>query len=323
MEKVINPLKKRRKLNSLIPSVLSWRLLAISPTYEPVNNTECSFIPEIGNVLEQISVETLKKTDEEKSKAEKLRVFTAIPVLSIALAEFLIFSGRMEPAIWIHIGILISLTLSNIFIKDSEIHKIHQSLILLPVLRLINLSMPGYYDKTLYSLILIYGILIIPVSIALTNQELTRTQLGMTFNRIWLYIPFSILLGLLLGGGEYIIIRTNSLVSNLSTLNFLKLSIVMIFFVGLVEEIIFRSILQNRLQMALGNLSGLIITSILFGLMHTGYGSIGEVLYASLVGIFVGYLFYKTRSLPLVTMVHGFINVFVFGIIPIILLKYI
>ena len=280
---------------------------------------ECPFIPEIGDVLEQISVETLEKTDKEKSKAKKIRIFTAIPILFIALAEFLIFSGRVGTAIWIHIGILISLTLSSIFIKDSEIHKIHQSLILLSVLRLINLSMPGYYEKTLYSFILIYGILAIPVSIALTNQELTRTQLGMTFKKIWLYSPLSILLGLLLGGGEYLIIRTNSLISDFSTFNLLMLSIVMIFFVGLVEEIIFRSILQNRLQIALGNRSGLIITSILFGLMHTGYGSIGEVLYASFVGIFVGYLFYKTHSLPLVTMIHGFINVFVFGIIPLLI----
>ncbi len=259
---------------------------------------ECSFIPETGSILDQISVETLEKIDEEKSKAKKLRICTTIPVLFIALAEFLIFSGRMETGIWIHIGLLISLTLSSIFIKDSEIHKMHQSLILLPVLRLINLSMPAYYEKTLYSFILLYGILAIPVSIALTNQGLTRTQLGMTFKKIWLYSPLSILLGLLLGGGEYLIIRTNSLISDLSTFNLLMLSIVMIFFVGLVEEIIFRSILQNRLQIALGNRSGLVITSILFGLMHTGYGSRGEVLYASFVGIFIGYLFYKTRSLP-------------------------
>jgi uncharacterized protein len=56
--------------------------------------------------------------------------------------------------------------------------------------------------------------------------------------------------------------------------------------------------------------------------MHTGYGSMDEVLYASFVGIFVGYLFYKTHSLPLVVMIHGFINVFVFGIIPLLLYKY-
>jgi membrane protease YdiL (CAAX protease family) len=319
VQNIINSLKKRKKLNSLITSVLIRGLLAIPPTDEPVSNMECSFIPETGGVLEQISVETLEKTDEEKSKTKKLRIFTAIPILFIALAEFLIISGRIQTAIWIHIGLLISLTLSSIFIKDSEIHKMHQSLILLPVLRLINLSMPAYYEKTLYSFILPYGILAIPVSIALTNQGLTRTQLGMTFKKIWLYSPLSILLGLLLGGGEYLIIRTNSLILDLSTFNLLMLSIVMIFFVGLVEEVIFRSILQNRLQIALGNLSGLVITSILFGLMHTGYGGRSEVLYASFVGIFVGYLFYKTRSLPLVMMIHGFINVFVFGIIPLLL----
>ena len=127
------------------------------------------------------------------------------------------------------------------------------------------------------------------------------------------------MLGLLLAEGEYLIIRTNYLIPDLSIFNLLMLSIVMIFFVGLVEEIIFRSILQNRLQMVFGNWTGLIFTSILFGLMHSGYGNIYEVLYASFVGLFIGYLFYRTRSLPLVAMIHGFINVFLFGIIPLLL----
>ncbi len=92
----------------------------------------------------------------------------------------------------------------------------------------------------------------------------------------------------------------------------------MVFLVGLVEEIIFRSILQNRLEMFLGSRGGgLLVTSVLFGLMHSGYGSMVEIFYAFLVGFIIGYMFYKTRSLPLVTMVHGFINVFLFGgVIP-------
>ena len=316
MQKVINYLKRRKKKGSLITSFLIWCLLAIFHKDEPVSKMGCSFIPEIDSALEQKSVETLKKTDEEKSNVNKLRIFTVIPVLFIFFAEFLVFSGIMETAILIHIGILISLTISNIFINDSEIHKIHQSLILISVLRLINLSIPGYYEKTLYSFVFIYGILAIPVCIALNNQELTRWQLGLTLKGIWLYAPLSIVLGFFLAGGEYLIIRTDSLISNLSTLNLLMLSIVMILFVSFIEELIFRSILQNRLQITLGSWSGLILTSILFGLMHTRYGSIGGVLYASLIGIFLGYLFYKTRSLPLVTMIHGFINVFAFGIIP-------
>jgi len=60
----------------------------------------------------------------------------------------------------------------------------------------------------------------------------------------------------------------------------------MVFFVSLVEEIIFRSILQNRLEIVLGSRKALIITSILFGLMHSGYGNIYEIFYISLVGAF-------------------------------------
>ena len=38
----------------------------------------------------------------------------------------------MGTAVWVHIGILIALSLSNIFVKDPEIQKIHQALMLLP-----------------------------------------------------------------------------------------------------------------------------------------------------------------------------------------------
>jgi uncharacterized protein len=73
------------------------------------------------------------------------------------------------------------------------------------------------------------------------------------------------------------------------------------------------------MEILFGNWKGLIITSVLFGLMHSGYGNINEVLYTSFVGIVIGYLFYRTRSLPLVTLIHGFINFFVFGIFPLLL----
>ena len=270
-------------------------------------------------VKESLKMEISNNFREKPVEIKNIWYYIGIPAAAFAFAEILIFWGMKIEALGMHAVILLGLSFSMMFVKNTEIQKTYLALILLPILRLVNLSMPIYYEKTLYSFIFTYGILAIPVSIAATNQEFTRTQLGMTFKKIWFYAPISILLGLLLGGGEYLIIKTNYLISDLSTFNLLMLSIVMIFFVGLVEEIIFRSILQNRLQIALGNRSGLIITSILFGLMHTGYGSVGEVLYASVVGIFVGYLFYKTRSLPLVAMIHGFINVFVFGIIPLIL----
>jgi len=277
--------------------------------------------------FESLNIETMETPEGVKLQpSENLRrempeiknkwLYLAIPAIAIAFAELMIYSGNIIQAMAIDALILLGLSFSTMFVKNEEIQKTYQALILLPILRLVDLSMPVFYDVKLYNLIFIYGLLVIPVSIAATNQEFTRTQLGITFKKIWIYIPLSIVLGLLIGAGEYLIAGKHLLIGDLSVFSLLMLSIIMIFFVGLVEETIYRSILQNRLETAFGNRKGLIITSILFGLMHSGYGNINEIVYTFLIGIFIGYLFYRTRSLPLVALTHGFINVFFFGIIP-------
>lgn len=259
--------------------------------------------------------ENPQKVPEIKNKW----VYLIIPALAIAFAEMMIFSGRVMDAIEIHAVILIGLSLSTMFVKDREIQKVYLALVLLPILRLVNLSMPVFYETTLYSFIFIYGLLIIPVIMAATYQEFAPERLGLNFKKLWIYIPFSIMIGYLLGAGEYLIIKTNNLIPDLSIFNLLMLGIIMVLFVGFVEEMIFRAILQNRLEITFGTLKGLMITSVLFGLMHSGYGSISEILYTTFVGVVIGFLFYRTRSLPLVMMIHGFINFFVFGIFPILL----
>ncbi|WP_156151220.1 CPBP family intramembrane glutamic endopeptidase [Methanosarcina sp. WWM596] len=247
---------------------------------------------------------------------KNIGLYLIIPILAIAFAEFMIYSGRVLEAMEVHAVILLGLSLSMLYIKNEEIQKTYQALILLPILRLVNLSMPAFYEETLYSFVFIYGLLTIPVTIALTHQGFSRERLGITFKRIGFYIPLSIIMGLLLGIGEYLIIEANYLIPDLSVSYLLILTFIMVFLVGLIEEIIFRSILQNRLEEFLGSREGLIITSVLFGLMHSGYGSMGEIFYTSFVGFIIGFMFYRTRSLPLVTMIHGFINVFLFGVIP-------
>jgi len=263
----------------------------------------------------KISENLKEKTPEIENKW----IYLAIPIVFIALAEMMVYSGRKLEAIEIHALVLLGLSFSIIYIKNKDIQKTYQAFILLPILRLVDFSMPLFYEEKLYNLVFIYCLLAIPVSIAAINQEFTRTQLGITFKKIGIYIPLSIFMGLLLGVGEYIIVGKNPLIQDLSILNLLSLTIIMVLFVSPVEEMVFRSILQNRLEIVLGSREALIVTSILFGLMHSGYGSIYEIFYITLVGAVIGYLFYGTRSLPLVVLIHGFMNVFFFGIIPLLL----
>ncbi|HWQ48690.1 MAG TPA: type II CAAX endopeptidase family protein [Methanosarcina sp.] len=263
----------------------------------------------------KISENLKEKTPEIENKW----IYLAIPIVFIALAELMVYSGRKLEAMEIHALVLLGLSFSIIYIKNKDIQKTYQAFILLPILRLVDFSMPLFYEEKLYNLVFIYCLLAIPVSIAAINQEFTRTQLGITFKKIGIYIPLSIFMGLLLGVGEYIIVGKNPLIQDLSILNLLSLTIIMVLFVSPVEEMVFRSILQNRLEIVLGSREALIVTSILFGLMHSGYGSIYEIFYITLVGAVIGYLFYGTRSLPLVVLIHGFMNVFFFGIIPLLL----
>lgn len=277
-------------------------------TEASINSLEFSSSPEKGYISEG--------SDPEKLRIRKTRILTAIPILIIAFAELLIFKGRIGEAIWIHIGILIALCLSNIFLKDSKINKVYQSLMLLPILRLISLSMPKLFVTTLYSFILIYSPLAIPIAVILIHQRNSLGQIGISLEKIGTYIFLSVPLGFLLGLGEYLTIRTGYLITDLTFVSLLKLTFVMVIFVGLIEEVIFRSLLQTSLERALSIQEALLITSILFGLMHSGYGTFNEILYTGFVGLVIGFAFYKTRNLPFVAILHGFVNVFVFGILP-------
>jgi membrane protease YdiL (CAAX protease family) len=148
------------------------------------------------------------------------------------------------------------------------------------------------------------------------HQRNSLKEIGITAKNFPAYVLLSLPLSFLLGLGEYLTIRTGYLIPDLSFESLLKLTIIMVFFVGLVEELIFRSILQTRLEQALSVKEALLITSILFGLMHSGYGTFYEILYTGFVGLLMGFAFYKTRSLPFIAVLHGFINVFLFGILP-------
>lgn len=244
------------------------------------------------------------------------RPLVMLTLCLIMLAEMLLFSGRMEYAVWVHVIVLIGLGVAIIQLSESEVYQTLQVLMLLPLLRLVNISMPVFFEMTLYSFIFIYAPLIIPVYLVAVHQKFTAAQLGLIKGNLKLIIPFSIMLGLAIAEVEYYIIKPSYLIPDLSLWSVLKLSIVMLLLVGLVEELIFRSIVQTRLEGTFGMFYGLILTSVMFGIMQSGYGTAYEILFTSMAGLVIGYLFQVTRSLPLIALTHGLVNVFLFGFIP-------
>ena len=240
----------------------------------------------------------------------------AFPLILIVIGEILLYKGYFNQALLIHTFNLLALSFSTTIIQNKLLSNTFQALSLLPLLRILNMAVPVFFHSTLYWYPFIYGCILISIIYIIKHQKFTREQIGLTFEKIHVYILIAIIVGFLLGTVEHQIIQNPALIENMEFKNVLLLSIVMILFVGLAEELAFRSIIQTRFEQIFGTTWGLIITGIMFGIMHSGYGTIYEIIFTSSAGILLGYMFIKTRSLFLISTTHGFINIFLFGILP-------
>lgn len=239
-----------------------------------------------------------------------------LPIMGIIFAEMLIYAGHPQAGMALHVLTVLLLSLSVMWFPESHVSRSLQALALLPILRLLNMSMPVFSGMTLDFFIFIYLPLLLPVYAVIRHQGMRLSDVGLTPRKLYIYIPLAIIAGGIIGLGESMVINAGSLIPDLSSENLFRLSLVMILIVGFVEELIFRSLLQTRMGDSFGRLRGLLIASLLFGIMHSGYGTFYEVLYTFSAGMVLGYMFLRTGSLPLVSLTHGFVNIFLFGLIP-------
>lgn len=244
--------------------------------------------------------------------AERYYLDLVFPVFLIMLAEVLIFYGNSEAAMPIHALNLIFLSLSSIFVSN----RTYPALMLLPLFRLLNVAMPVFFNLTLYSYAMVYAPMFIPIYLILKEKFITWSEAGLTFERFWFFLPVAVSLGLALGWGEYLVLRPQMLTVDNDLQHIIILVLTMIFFVGVVEEFVFRSSLQTVLQERIGLTAGLVLTSIIFGFMHSGYHLPLELLYVTLAGMAFGLLFWFSKSLPIIALAHGVTNISLFLVAP-------
>ncbi|HEX7575827.1 MAG TPA: CPBP family glutamic-type intramembrane protease, partial [Candidatus Methanoperedens sp.] len=234
-----------------------------------------------------------------------MRTKLYLPLLGIAAGEIMMFSGHVIIGLIIHIinlqAITLTLVLSdfpneNMIARDSgglqlyvednqeamdmliksfrivDEKNLLQSLLLLLLMRIINLAMPQFFTLTLLWYPLIYGVMYISIYYVTHHQNISSKDIGINFTRWYFYIPLAFLIGAGMAMIEFRILHPVAMIANLNLVNILLISIVMFVFVAAVEELIFRSILQTRLQSVFGANIGILLAGALFGIMHAGYG---------------------------------------------------
>lgn len=224
----------------------------------------------------------------------------------------LIFFQNIQAAMIVHVFNLILIIVLNIYI----INRTYPILMLLPLFRLVNVAMPVFFQLTLYSYSLVYAPMFISIYLIMKKGLLSHTEAGLTLRGFWFYLPLSVAVGFALGWGENLVLGSGLLVPDTSIRSILTLALIMVVFVGFVEEFVFRSALQTVLVERMGSMLGIAITSIIFGFMHSGYHLTQELVYVSFAGSVFGVLFWITRSLPVIAIAHGVTNISLFLVAP-------
>lgn len=236
----------------------------------------------------------------------------ALPSAAIAINELLIYLGFTEYALGGYLIVLVTLLIAPLKIRDEL--TVLRAFMLVPVFRLVNFGIPVLFELTLYWIPFVYLSFVPALYIVVRDQELMTLDAGVIRPKL-LALPLAIPLGFLLGSVEYYVLRPEALIPAWSVVQLVVLSLIMLL-VGFVEELLFRGVLQRTLQARLGQWLGLLLASLLFGLMHSGYQSIGEIGLAVVIGLVLGFVYDQVDSITLVAVTHATLNVFLFGVIP-------
>ncbi len=250
-----------------------------------------------------------------------MKKYIYLSILGIVIGELMMLSGDVYYGLGIHIINLMTIILyitSRDRDMSQETKNALSGLTLILLFRVINLATPKIFVTTLLWYPLIYGVLFLSIYLIIKDQQIPIKELGITSNRLIVYLPIAIIIGIIIAIVEYQISHPKSLIENITVPNVILISIVMIIFIGTAEELMFRSILQTRFEKVFGLKYGLLLTAGIFAVVNTNYGIVG-IIFAGIFGIILGYIFQKTRSIPFTITVRGIENIILFGILPIIL----
>ncbi|MFC1872264.1 lysostaphin resistance A-like protein [Chloroflexota bacterium] len=239
-----------------------------------------------------------------------------IYILAILLAEY--FSFYVHPILGIvgH-GILLATFLVHSALSNRNTsRRLYLSLSLVPIIRIVSLSMPLGLITRIWQFPLIYGpILIAAIIVAhILRLNMLDLSLKMDISIRQLLVALS---GVILGIIEYYILNPEPLIEAPLWNELIFINVILILTTGFVEEFIFRGILQHAAIQHFGGW-GIFYISIIFAIMHMGYLVLLDVVFVLFVALYFALIVKKTGSLWGVILAHGVTNFVLFEMIPVI-----
>ena len=223
-------------------------------------------------------------------------------------------------AIGLHALLLVSLVTHASMIRrlNPELARLLVAFGPVPILRIVSLTSPLIQFTSLQwfgviSVILYSGIV---TAIKLLQPDLRTIGLRLPAARDLPLEAGVVALGLGFGWLEYRILRPSAFVSKLTLGEVIPAVVVLYVATGLLEELLFRGLLQKYATDALGRGVGIVLVTLTFAVLHAGWQSWLDVLFVGSVGLIYSLVVLRTKSILGVSLSHGITNSMLFIFMP-------
>jgi membrane protease YdiL (CAAX protease family) len=248
-------------------------------------------------------------------------ILAIIYLLLITLAEALVVFVSPQLGVFLHSCLLIALLLQGATARQIQKRRFLLVMALVPLIRIISTTLPLGGRPLLEWHIVIGALLFVAIYFTVRAVQLDPKRIGITTKNISQQFLLG-LLGIPFGLCEYLILKPTPLISSWSLTAFLDAALILLVFTGLLEEVIFRGLMQEVTTEMMG-FWGVIYSSAVFMVLHLGYKSIADLVFVFGVAILFSMIVVRTHSIIGISLAHGWINIFLYLIFPLASLGYI
>jgi len=193
-------------------------------------------------------------------------------------------------------------------------HRLLLALAFAPLIRLLSFALPLTHFPQIYWYLITSVPLFVAAFLAARTLRFSPRELGLNLRGIPLQLVIG-LTGLTFGYIEYQILAPAPLAKGFTWGQIWLPALILLISTGLLEELIFRGLLQRSATETLGRYAVLYV-AILFAVLHFGYKSLVDVVFVLGVGLFFGWIVARTGSIVGVTLAHGLTNITLFLVMP-------
>jgi len=188
------------------------------------------------------------------------------------------------------------------------------ALALVPLVRIVSLTVPLANIPQIWWYPITYVPLLAASIVVMRLLKYSPHQAGLSLKRLPIQLVV-MLTGVVFGVAEYIILRPEAVVPELTWQVAWLPALMFLLCTGFVEEFIFRGVLQRSAVEVFGGW-GIVYVSLLFATLHMGFLSWIDVAFVFIVALFFGWMVKKTGSLLGVTLSHGITNIVLYLVAP-------